>query len=36
MAHEPEYDSNWESKQLVAFQHVAMHFSLEKVPVGSG
>jgi glycerol-3-phosphate dehydrogenase len=36
MAHELEYDSNWESTQLVAFQRVAMHFSLEKEPAGSG
>lgn len=36
MAHELEYDSNWESTQLEAFQRVAMHFSLEKEPAGSG
>jgi len=34
MAHTLEYDSNWEAKQLVAFQRVATHFSLEKEPVG--
>jgi glycerol-3-phosphate dehydrogenase len=34
MARELEYDSNWESKQLVDFQRVAMHFSLEKELVG--
>jgi glycerol-3-phosphate dehydrogenase len=36
MAHELGYDSTWESKQLAAFQRVAMHFSLEKELVGSG
>jgi glycerol-3-phosphate dehydrogenase len=36
MAHEFEYDSNWESKQLVAFQRVAMHFSLDKKLVSWG
>jgi glycerol-3-phosphate dehydrogenase len=36
MAHELEYDSNWESTQLVAFQRVAMHFRVEKEPAGSG
>jgi glycerol-3-phosphate dehydrogenase len=36
MAHELEYDSNWESKQVAAFQRVARHFSLEKLPSGSG
>jgi glycerol-3-phosphate dehydrogenase len=34
MARELEYDSNWESKQLVDFQRAAMHFSLEKELVG--
>ncbi len=36
MAHELEYDSNWESKQLAAFQGVATHFRLDKEPAGSG
>jgi glycerol-3-phosphate dehydrogenase len=35
MAHELEYDSNWESKQLAAFQRVAAHFRLGKEPAGS-
>jgi len=36
MARELEYDSNWESKQLVAFERVARHFSLEKELARSG
>ena len=36
MAHELEYDGNWGSKQLIDFRRVAMHFSLEKMDVGSG
>jgi glycerol-3-phosphate dehydrogenase len=36
MAHELEYGSSWESKQLAAFQRVAAHFRLGKEPVGSG
>ena len=36
MAHELEYDSNWESKQLAAFQGVATHFSLDEEPAGTG
>lgn len=35
MAHELDYDSDWESRQLAAFQQVAVHFSLEKDLVGS-
>jgi glycerol-3-phosphate dehydrogenase len=35
MARELAYDSNWESKQLVAFGRVATHFSLDKELVGS-
>jgi glycerol-3-phosphate dehydrogenase len=34
MAREFEYDSDWEAKQLAAFQQVAVHFSLEKELVG--
>jgi len=36
MAHELEYDSNWESKQLAAFQGVATHFSLDEERAGTG
>jgi glycerol-3-phosphate dehydrogenase len=35
MAHALDYDSNWESQQLVAFQQVALHFSLKKELVGN-
>ncbi len=36
MAHELEYDSSWESKQLAAFQRVTAHFRLGNEPAGSG
>jgi glycerol-3-phosphate dehydrogenase len=32
MAHELEYGSDWESTQLAAFERVALHFQVEKVP----
>ncbi|HEY6270882.1 MAG TPA: glycerol-3-phosphate dehydrogenase/oxidase [Terriglobales bacterium] len=32
MAHELNFDSNWESNQLLAFRRVAVHFSIEKEP----
>ena len=32
---ELEYDSNWESKPLAAFQRIAMHFSIENELVGN-
>ena len=35
MARELAYDSNWESKQIEAFQRVARHFSLEEEGAGS-
>jgi glycerol-3-phosphate dehydrogenase len=35
MAHELEYNSDWEVAQLAAFQRTAAHFSLEKGLVGN-
>jgi hypothetical protein len=35
MAHEFEYDSDWELKQLAAFERVASHFSIDTA-VGPG
>ncbi len=35
MARELQYDSDWESKQIQAFQRIAMHFTLERELVGS-
>ena len=32
MARELEYDSNWESTQLAAFERVARHFRVQKRP----
>jgi glycerol-3-phosphate dehydrogenase len=32
MAHELEYDVNWESAQLAAFERVALHFQVGKEP----
>jgi len=36
MARELEFDSNWESAQLKAFERVAQHFMVEKEHVSSG